>query len=104
MKGNDTEFTKKFTPNTKGYTIEFRIKTDDSEKSFYPYFVNEKGYGFKAYITSNEIGLFNAYKKEINNPATNGKTGGKGKFYNNDGQAHTYRCLLYTSPSPRDTR
>lgn len=34
MKGNDTEFTKKFTPNTKGYTIEFRIKTDDSEKSF----------------------------------------------------------------------
>ncbi len=33
-------------------------------KAFYPYFVNEKGYGFKAYITSNEIGLFNAYKKE----------------------------------------
>ena len=94
MKGNDTEFTKKFTPNTKGYTIEFRIKTDDSEKSFYPYFVNEKGYGFKAYITSNEIGLFNAYKKEINNPATNGKTGGKGKFYNNDGQAHTYRFAI----------
>lgn len=94
MKGNDTEFTKKFTPNTKGYTIEFRIKTDDSEKSFYPYFVNEKGYGFKAYITSNEIGLFNAYKKEINNPATNGKTGGKGKFYNHDGQAHTYRFAI----------
>ena len=49
----------------KGYTIEFKIKTDDSEKSFYPYFVNEKGYGFKAYITSNEIGLFNAYKKKL---------------------------------------
>lgn len=64
-KGNDTEFTKAFTPNSKGYTIEFKIKTDDSEKSFYPYFVNEKGYGFKAYITSNEIGLFNAYKKKL---------------------------------------
>lgn len=76
-KGNDKEFTKAFTPNSKGYTIEFKIKTDDSEKSFYPYFVNEKGYGFKAYITSNEIGLFNAYKKEITNPATNGKAGGK---------------------------
>ena len=37
-KGNDTEFTKAFTPNSKGYTIEFKIKTDDSEKSFYPYF------------------------------------------------------------------
>ncbi len=49
----------------KGYTIEFKIKTDDSEKNFYPYFVNEKGYGFKAYITSNEIGLFNAYKKKL---------------------------------------
>lgn len=64
-KGNDKEFTKAFTPNSKGYTIEFKIKTDDSEKSFYPYFVNEKGYGFKAYITSNEIGLFNAYKKKL---------------------------------------
>ena len=93
-KGNDTEFTKAFTPNSKGYTIEFKIKTDDSEKSFYPYFVNEKGYGFKAYITSNEIGLFNAYKKEITNPATNGKAGGKGKFYNNDGQAHIYRFAI----------
>lgn len=38
--------------------------------------------------------MFNAYKKEINNPATNGKTGGKGKFYNNDGQAHTYRFAI----------
>ena len=38
--------------------------------------------------------MFNAYKKEINNPATNGKTGGKGKFYNHDGQAHTYRFAI----------
>ena len=65
-KGNDKEFTKAFTPNSKGYTIEFKIKTDDSEKSFYPYFVN----------------------------ATNGKAGGKGKFYNNDGQAHIYRFAI----------
>ena len=63
-KGNDKEFTKAFTPNS------------------------------KAYITSNEIGLFNAYKKEITNPATNGKAGGKGKFYNNDGQAHIYRFAI----------
>lgn len=92
--GTDTEFTKAFNPGAKGYTIEFRVKTDDPEKNFYPYFVNEKGYGFKAYISSNEIGLFNAYKKEINNPNTKGKAGGKGKFYNNDGQAHTYRFAI----------
>lgn len=92
--GNDANFFKAFTPGGKGYTIEFRVKTDNPEKSFYPYFVNEKGYGFKAYITSDEIGLFNSGKKEISNPATKGKSGGRGKFYNNDGQAHTYRFAI----------
>lgn len=92
--GADTEFSKAFTPGSKGYTIEFRVKTDSPEKSFYPYFVNEKGYGFKAYITSDEIGLYNAYKKEINNPATKSKAGGRGKFYNEDEQAHTYRIAV----------
>lgn len=33
--GNDMEYTKAFTPGTKGFTIEFRVKTDDSEKCFY---------------------------------------------------------------------
>ena len=57
-------------------------------------FVNGKGYGFKAYITSTEVGLYNAYKKNISNPATAGKEGGQGKFYNNDGEAHTYRIAV----------
>lgn len=92
--GTDTEFTRAFTPGAKGYTIEFKVKTNESEQNFYPYFVNEKGYGFKAFISSNEIGLFNAYKKGINNPATNGKEGGRGKFYNNDGRAHIYRFSI----------
>lgn len=92
--GKDTNFSKAFTPGTKGYTIEFKVKTDDPEKSFYPYFVDEKGYGFKAYITSDEVGLYNVFKKEISNPATKGKGGGRGKFYNNDGQAHTYRFAI----------
>lgn len=63
--GNDSDFKKTFAPGSKGYTIEFRVKTDEPEKCFYPYFVNEKGYGFKAYITSTEVGLYNAYKKNI---------------------------------------
>lgn len=92
--GNDSDFNKTFTPSSKGYTIEFKVKTDEPEKSFYPYFVNEKGYGFKAYITSTEVGLYNAYKKNISNPATAKKEGGKGKFYNNDGKAHTYRIAV----------
>ncbi len=92
--GKDVEFTKSFTPGSKGYTIEFRIKTDDTEQNFYPYFVNEKGYGFKAYFNSSEIGIYNNYQKAINNPATSGKEGGRGKFYNNDGQAHTYRFAI----------
>ena len=58
--GNDSDFNKTFTPGSKGYTLEFRVKTDEPEKCFYPYFVNEKGYGFKAYITSTEVGLYNA--------------------------------------------
>lgn len=92
--GNDSDFNKTFTPGSKGYTLEFRVKTDEPEKCFYPYFVNEKGYGFKAYITSTEVGLYNAYKKNISNPATAGKEGGQGKFYNNDGESHTYRIAV----------
>lgn len=33
-------------------------------------------------------------KKNISNPATAGKEGGQGKFYNNDGEAHTYRIAV----------
>lgn len=33
-KGNDTEFTKAFTPNSKGYTIEFKIKQMTRRKTF----------------------------------------------------------------------
>ena len=36
----------------------------------------------------------NAYKKNISNPATAGKEGGQGKFYNNDGESHTYRIAV----------
>lgn len=91
---NDSEFAKAFTPSPRGYTIEFRVKTDEPEKNFYPYFVNEKGHGFKAYITSTDIGIYNAYQKGIANPVTSGKEGGTGKFYNNDGKAHTYRFAI----------
>lgn len=75
--GNDSEFNKTFNPGSKGYTLEFRVKTDEPEKCFYPYFVNEKGYGFKAYITSTEVGLYNAYKKIFPTPPLLEKKAGK---------------------------
>ena len=69
--------TKRSIPVPKGYTLEFRVKTDEPEKCFYPYFVNEKGYGFKAYITSTEVGLYNAYKKIFPTPPLLEKKAGK---------------------------
>ena len=41
-----------------------------------------------------KIGLFNAYKKRSTIRLQMGKQEGKGKFYNNDGQAHTYRFAI----------
>ena len=54
----------------------------------------KKGMDLRHIITSTEVGLYNAYKKNISNPATAGKEGGQGKFYNNDGEAHTYRIAV----------
>lgn len=92
---NKADFSQSFNPGEKGYTIEFKVKTDNEAQAFYPYFVDQQGYGFKAYFTTNEIGLFNgSSKKSIANPASEGKEGGSGKFYNNDGLAHTYRFAV----------
>ena len=46
---------------------EFRVKTDEPEKCFYPYFVNEKGYGFKAYIYTTNVDKIYVilYSKEL---------------------------------------
>jgi hypothetical protein len=100
-KGSDSKLikTKKdgFIPTEKGYTIEFRVKTDGIEKEFLPYFVDANGYGLKANINSGEgshdtgIALFSVgNKRGVSNPITSVE-GGRGKFYNTDGQFHTYR-------------
>ncbi|MCD8235541.1 MAG: hypothetical protein LUD00_02565 [Prevotellaceae bacterium] len=79
-----------FTPGENGYTIEFRAKVDDVSKEFMPYAVTDKGVGFKGYVTSSSLGLYNSTsrKDKINNPA-NGDT-----FYNTDGLYHTYRFAV----------
>lgn len=92
--GKDASFSKKFKPGKNGYTIEFRLKTEEVDQAFEPYFVNEHGQGFKAFIGASEVALYNSGKKGIANPATANRAGGKGQFYNMDGQAHTYRIAV----------
>lgn len=95
--GNDATFEQSneaFKPSKNGYTMEFKIKTNDVNKVFHPYVVNELGIGFKAYITSSGIGLYNGTNKiEIVNPTTS-MPEGRGKFYNDDERAHTYRFAM----------
>lgn len=85
---------KAFKPGANGYTIEFKLKSMEDGQVFSPWFVDAKGYGFKAYVDSKGVGLYNSKnKKGISNPANDGVTGG-GKFYNNDGNSHTYRIAV----------
>lgn len=102
--GNNDKFERAisdgFKPTDKGYTIEFRVKTDDMEKEFNPYFVDGSGNGLKASVNSGEgqydtgLGLFyGSGKKGVSNPYTS-MEGGRGRFYNTDGKAHTYRLTV----------
>lgn len=96
--GNDESFIKTakngFNPTNKGYTVEFKIKTDNPNKQFFPFMVDSKGNGVKGFVTNSGIGLFSANdQKEFPNPASS-VNGGLGKFYNNDGLYHTYRYAV----------
>ena len=94
-KGKDKTFEdSKFIPTNKGYTIEFKVNTNEGEAEFCPYVVDEQGYGMKGYVSSTSMGIFySTSKKEHKNPSTK-TTGGLGKFYNNDNRAHIYRYTV----------
>lgn len=95
-KGTNTEnFSSPFQYGENGYTLEFKVQSDMPGKDFYPYFVDKDGYGLKAYITSDGIGLYSGEnRKGLSNPASGQHEGGSGKFYNNDGLAHIYRIAV----------
>lgn len=83
-----------FTPGEDGYTIEFRIKTDNLNKAFDAYAITEGGAGLKTYVNSTSVGLYDGTNRiDIPNPATAGE-GGLKQFYNNDGKYHTYRFAV----------
>lgn len=82
------------TDASKGYTIEFRCKLTKDFADIQGYAVTKDGASFKGYVESEALGLFNAASRVgLSNPATAGD-GGKSKFYNRDGKAHTYRFTV----------
>lgn len=106
-----------FSPSSKGYTVEFKVKTDNLDKEFKSYMTDSKGYGLKTNITSGDgsfdtgIALYNGPSKiSVSNPFT-AKEGGRKVFYNNDEKFHTYRfsvtpdnrMFIYRDGLPVDT-
>ncbi len=78
-----------FEPGENGYTLEFKVKTDDPTKHFYPYAVSEAGVGLKGYVSSDGMGVYNSdWQHGLTNPSNGGT------FYNDDGQFHTYRIAV----------
>ena len=85
----------KFTAGNNGYTLEFKLASNDDGYSFCPYVVDANGNGLKLYVGDSEFGYFNARNKRgFHNPATFNKPGGKDRFYNNDGRSHVYRIAV----------
>ena len=76
-----------------GYTVEIKAKTDDGRSYVHPFGITGQGVGFKGYITSTSMGLYNGKgifvsEKGMSNPANGGT------FYNTDGLFHTYRYAV----------
>ncbi|MGI6219631.1 MAG: carbohydrate binding domain-containing protein [Bacteroidaceae bacterium] len=81
-----------FQPGENGYTIEARVKTDNENTNFYPYAVTEEGSGFKGYVSSTAMGLYNGTSQSEGGKMSNPSNGGT--FYNTDGLYHTYRYAV----------
>ena len=82
-----------FVPGKDGYTLEFKVKTDDASKEFYPFAVSGNKVGFKGYVKSESIGLYNGGNTFISDEGISNPANG-GTFYNTDGLYHTYRYAV----------
>ena len=82
-----------FVPGKDGYTVEFKVKTDDASKEFYPFAVSDNKVGFKGYVKSESIGLYNGGNTFISDEGISNPANG-GTFYNTDGLYHTYRYAV----------
>ena len=110
--GGDDEYVEfqDFEPSADGYSLEIKAKVDASGRYINPFAITEQGVGFKGYVNSNSMGLYNGKgvfvsEKGISNPANGGT------FYNTDGLQHTYRyavtsdkrVFVYRDGLPLDT-
>ncbi|MDD3323312.1 MAG: hypothetical protein PHS59_17900, partial [Paludibacter sp.] len=71
-----------FVPSANGYTMEFKVNTNNLNKEFYPYVVSKNGVGFKSIVNSTSVGMFDALS-----------TKNIGDYYNED-KSHTYRYAV----------
>lgn len=107
-----SNWSSEFNLGNNGYTYEVKIGSNEDGFDFEPFLVDAAGNGIKLYITDSDFGYQSAkYRREFKNPASNGKPGGTGKFYNNDGKSHIYRvavtpdnwAFIYRDGLPIDT-
>ena len=78
---------------SKGYTIEIKARTDDAGDMVYPYALTADGIGFKSYIGSSTLGMYNGANTFISDEVISNPSNG-GTFYNTDGLYHTYRYAV----------
>lgn len=109
---SETNWKSDFKPGNNGYTYEVKIGSNEDGFEFEPFLVDANGNGIKLYINDNEFGYKSALQQRgFQNPASAGKKGGTGKFYNNDGKSHIYRvavtpeswAFIYRDGLPIDT-
>ena len=82
-----------FAPGADGYTLEFKVKADDASKEFFPFAVSSDKVGFKGYVKSESIGMYNGANTYISDEGISNPANG-GTFYNTDGLYHTYRYAV----------
>ena len=82
-----------FTPGSNGYTVEFKVRADDASKEFFPFAVSADKVGFKGYVKSESIGMYNGADTYVSDEGISNPSNG-GTFYNTDGQYHTYRYAV----------
>ena len=77
----------------KGYTIEIKAKTAAAGAMVRPYGLTNDGVGFKSYIGSTAMGMYNGANTFISDETISNPSNG-GTFYNTDGLYHTYRYAV----------
>ena len=82
-----------FNPSSNGYTVEVRAKVDEASKELFPFAVSNDKVGFKGYVKSESMGLYNGANTFISDEGISNPANG-GTFYNTDGLYHTYRYAV----------